>query len=46
MASTMPLPRPRTTDMLTSDGFVALKRQVMDLIREEALRTMEVLEKP
>ncbi len=38
----VPLPRPRTPDMLTSERFVALKRQVMDLIREEALRTMEV----
>ena len=37
----VPLPRPRTVDMLTSDTFVALKRRVMDLIREEALRTIE-----
>ena len=37
----VPLPRPRTVDMLTSETFVALKRRVMDLIREEALRTME-----
>ena len=35
------LPRPRTVDMLTSDGFITLKRRVMDLIREEALRAME-----
>jgi len=35
------LPRPRTVDMLTSESFVALKRQVMQLIREEALRTLE-----
>ena len=37
----VPLPRPRTVDMLTSETFVALKRRVMDLIREEALRTIE-----
>jgi NitT/TauT family transport system ATP-binding protein len=42
----VPLPRPRTVDMLTSDAFVKLKREVMDLIREEALRSMEVLETP
>ena len=38
---TVPLPRPRTVDMLTSDAFITLKRRVMDLIREEALRAME-----
>jgi ABC-type nitrate/sulfonate/bicarbonate transport system ATPase subunit len=38
----VPLPRPRTVEMLTSDTFVALKRHVMALIREEALRTLEV----
>jgi ABC-type nitrate/sulfonate/bicarbonate transport system ATPase subunit len=38
----VPLPRPRTPDMLTSEGFVGLKRRVMELIREEALRTMEL----
>jgi ABC-type nitrate/sulfonate/bicarbonate transport system ATPase subunit len=38
----VPLPRPRTVDMLTSETFVALKRQVMGLIREEALRTLDV----
>jgi ABC-type nitrate/sulfonate/bicarbonate transport system ATPase subunit len=37
----VPLPRPRTVEMLTSDTFVALKRRVMDLIREEALRALE-----
>jgi NitT/TauT family transport system ATP-binding protein len=34
----VPLPRPRTVDMLSSETFVALKRRVMTLIREEALR--------
>jgi NitT/TauT family transport system ATP-binding protein len=34
----VPLPRPRTVDMLSSETFVALKRRVMALIREEALR--------
>jgi len=38
----VPLPRPRTVEMLTSETFVALKRRVMQLIREEALRTLEV----
>jgi NitT/TauT family transport system ATP-binding protein len=42
----VPLPRPRTADMLTSDTLVTLKRTVMDLIREEALRSMEALETP
>jgi ABC-type nitrate/sulfonate/bicarbonate transport system ATPase subunit len=37
----VPLPRPRHVDMLTSPEFVALKRRVMDLIREEALRAVE-----
>jgi NitT/TauT family transport system ATP-binding protein len=41
----VPLPRPRTVDMLTSEAFVGLKRRVMQLIREEALRTLEVTEK-
>jgi NitT/TauT family transport system ATP-binding protein len=37
----VPLPRPRTVDMLTSDVFVDLKRRVMGLIREEALRMLD-----
>jgi len=37
----VPLPRPRTVDMLTSDVFVGLKRQVMGSIREEALRMLD-----
>ncbi len=37
----VPLPRPRTVDLLTSETFVTLKRRVMQLIREEALRTLE-----
>jgi NitT/TauT family transport system ATP-binding protein len=37
----VPLPRPRTVDQLTSEAFVTLKRRVMQLIREEALRTLE-----
>jgi ABC-type nitrate/sulfonate/bicarbonate transport system ATPase subunit len=37
----VPLPRPRTVDHLTSEAFVTLKRRVMQLIREEALRTLE-----
>jgi ABC-type nitrate/sulfonate/bicarbonate transport system ATPase subunit len=37
----VPLPRPRTVDVLTADTFVSLKRRVMALIREEALRTLD-----
>src|SRR5262249_26962958 len=37
----VPLPRPRTVDHLTSETFVTLKRRVMHLIREEALRALE-----
>jgi ABC-type nitrate/sulfonate/bicarbonate transport system ATPase subunit len=37
----VPLPRPRTVDMLTSEVFVGLKRRVMGLIREEALRMLD-----
>src|SRR5262249_4395056 len=37
----VPLPRPRTVDMLTSDIFVGLKRRVMGLIRGEALRMLD-----
>jgi ABC-type nitrate/sulfonate/bicarbonate transport system ATPase subunit len=35
------LPRPRTVDMVTSETFIDLKRRVMGLIREEALRTLD-----
>jgi len=38
----VPLPRPRTVDMLTSEAFVELKRSVMALIREEALRVLDI----
>jgi ABC-type nitrate/sulfonate/bicarbonate transport system ATPase subunit len=37
----VPLPRPRTVDMLTSEVFVGVKRRVMGLIREEALRMLD-----
>ena len=40
----VPLPRPRPMDVLTSPEFIALKRRVMDLIRDEALRTLTVKE--
>ena len=36
----VPLARPRTVDMLSSETFVALKRRVMDLICEEALAAL------
>ena len=34
------LPRPRTVDMLTSDAFMAIKRRIMHLIHEEAMRSV------
>ncbi|HEY8284248.1 MAG TPA: ABC transporter ATP-binding protein [Chloroflexota bacterium] len=34
------LPRPRHYDVQTSPPFIALKRQVMDLIREESMRSI------
>jgi NitT/TauT family transport system ATP-binding protein len=34
------LARPRRYDMLTSPDFAALKRQVLALVREEALAVM------
>jgi len=38
----VPIPRPRTLDALTSETFVRLKRHVTTLIREEALRVLEL----
>lgn len=35
----VPLPRPRRPDILTSEAFVALKRQVLEAIRDESLRS-------
>jgi ABC-type nitrate/sulfonate/bicarbonate transport system ATPase subunit len=34
------LPRPRTVEMLTSDAFIALKRRIMHLIHDEAMRSV------
>ena len=34
------LPRPRTVDMLTSDAFMAIKRRIMHLIHDEAMRSV------
>jgi NitT/TauT family transport system ATP-binding protein len=36
------LPRPRTVDVLTSEGFMALKRRIMHSIHEEAVRSFDV----
>jgi len=33
----IPIPRPRTYDVLTTAAFMALKRQVLELVRREAL---------
>ncbi len=35
------LPRPRHSDIVTSDMYVQIKRQCLDLIREESLRAFE-----
>src|SRR5256886_12702597 len=34
------LPRPRSVDVLTADEFIAVKRRIMALIREEAVRAL------
>jgi len=34
------IPRPRSVDVLTSGAFIALKRRIMALIHEEAVRAM------
>lgn len=34
------IPRPRSVDMLTSGAFIELKRRIMGLIHEEAVRAM------
>ncbi|HLI13995.1 MAG TPA: ABC transporter ATP-binding protein [Alphaproteobacteria bacterium] len=37
---TIDIPRPRTVDVLTSGPFITLKRRIMALIHEEAVRAM------
>jgi ABC-type nitrate/sulfonate/bicarbonate transport system ATPase subunit len=34
------LPRPRTVEMLTSEAFMTIKRRIMQLIHEEAMRSI------
>jgi hypothetical protein len=34
------LPRPRNVEMLTTDAFMAIKRRIMHLIHEEAMRSL------
>jgi NitT/TauT family transport system ATP-binding protein len=36
----MPLPRPRTYEMVTSSRYVEIKRRVLELIREETFKAM------
>jgi ABC-type nitrate/sulfonate/bicarbonate transport system ATPase subunit len=36
----VPLERPRSTAIVTAPEFVALKRQILDAIRDESLRSM------
>jgi len=35
------LPRPRTSDMVTSEEYIRTKRECMDLIRTESIRAFE-----
>ncbi|NPA91796.1 MAG: ABC transporter ATP-binding protein [Chloroflexi bacterium] len=37
----VPLPRPRDYHIMTTEEFIAVKREVMDLIREESLKAMQ-----
>jgi NitT/TauT family transport system ATP-binding protein len=37
---TIDIPRPRSVDVLTADEFIAIKRRIMALIHEEAVRAM------
>ena len=39
--SKVPLPRPRTPDMVTQTDFVALKRQLLSVIEDESLKAFE-----
>jgi ABC-type nitrate/sulfonate/bicarbonate transport system ATPase subunit len=39
---TVELPRPRTFDMTTSPGFIEQKRMILDAIKEETLKTINV----
>ena len=34
------IPRPRSLDVVTAPAFTALKRRVLGLIREEAMRAL------
>lgn len=38
---TVTLPRPRSYDVVTSEAYVAIKREVLELIREETIRASE-----
>jgi len=40
----LPLPRPRTLEITTSDAFVATKRRVLAMIREETAKTLQLEE--
>ncbi len=42
----VPLPRPRTVEMMTSDAFVALKRRIIELLQEEVLRSLGLAAAP
>jgi hypothetical protein len=34
------IPRPRSVEVLTSERFIAIKRRIMALIHEEAVRAL------
>ena len=38
---TVDIPRPRSIEVLTAPAFTALKRKVLGLIREEAMRALD-----
>lgn len=40
----IPLPRPRSSDLLTTNQFSTLKKDCFDLIRQESLRTFELID--
>jgi NitT/TauT family transport system ATP-binding protein len=42
----VPLPRPRTVEMMTSEAFVTLKRRIIILLQEEVLRSLGLATAP
>lgn len=44
--ATVPLPRPRSPDVLTQPDFIALKRQLLATIEDESLKTFAAMNRP